>query len=352
MRQRLGSLFPGAAVLLFALSVTMPATAAGSRFDSRIAFVLGPDIYSMNPDGSDVKQLSAVLPGTLAFSPSWSPDGQNIVYAVYPADLSSGTIWEMNADGTNQRQIFSDSNGLLPGDVLSFSPDGKEIVLNLCGAQCAIYRVHADGTGLVALTHFDPNPDVIDTYPAYSPDGKTIAFTSFARAGIISGVYLMDPYGKNIRLLTPPELQAVLPQWSPDGQRIVFEAHESNGGAEVHGFNEEIWTIGVDGSGAKQLTNNNRGLPVYFQTPHDSAPSWSPEGDQIVFERDNGPYTTSSLYVIGADGSGERAVGQSQPLAGHNKAAMNRIARGRDARQAGVHRIAKGGVFPRWSPEL
>jgi Tol biopolymer transport system component len=352
MRQRLGKLFLGAVALLFALSVAVPAMAAASRFDSRIAFVLGPDVFSMNPDGSDVKQLTTVPAGMLAFSQSWSSDGQNIIYAVYPTDFSSGTIWEMNADGSNQRQIFNPPAGMLPGDVLSFSPDAKYIVMTLCAAQCAIYRIRADGTGLTALTHFDPNPDVTDLYTAYSPDGKTIAFTSVNRGGVKYAVYLMDADGKNIRLLTPPELEAVLPQWSPDGQRIVFEAHESFGGQDTHGFNEEIWTIGADGMGARQLTNNNHGLPIFLETPHDSVPSWSPEGDHIVFERDNGPFTVSSVYVIGADGSGERALTQPRPMTGRRGAAVSALARGRVTSRSGVHRIEVGGVFPRWSPEL
>jgi Tol biopolymer transport system component len=339
------------AVTLFS-TLVMSRPLSGSRFDSRIAFVLGPDVFSMNPDGSDVKRLTAVSPGTLAFSQSWSSDGLNVVYILYPSDFSSGTVWEMNSDGSNQRQIFTPPAGLLPGDVLSWSPDSKYIAMDLCAVNCAIYRIRADGTGLTALTHFDPNPDVVDANPAYSPDGKTIAFTGFKRGGLIAAIYLMDADGKNIRLLTPPELQAVQPQWSPDGQRLVFQAHNSQGGGEIHGFNEEIWTISADGSGATRVTNNNKGLPVYLQTPHDSVPSWSPEGDQIVFERDNGPYTLSSVYIVGIDGSGERALTEPQLLTGHGATAISALNRRRAASQPRLHRIEQGGVFPRWSPEL
>jgi len=94
--------------------------------------------------------------------------------------------------------------------------------------------------------------------------------------------------------LTPAELSARLPDWSPDGKKIAFSTHCCNP------QNEEIWSVNPDGGGL-QLTKNGNDC---FAGPHDSFPSWSPEGDAIVFERDAPDLSSSAIFVMKADGSG------------------------------------------------
>jgi TolB protein len=214
-----------------------------------------------------------------------------------------GELWLMNADGSNQHVVLSDPN--FDFGQPSFSPDGTQIVGARCGtvSNCALYRANVDGSDFTLLTANDINPDQLDLHPAYSPDGTTIAFTSTARGGVIAAVHLMNTDASNIRPVTPPALLAWIPDWSPDGQKLVFATNFFPGVLD-----EEIWSINPDGSDPTRLTNNNSDYQGYFAGHHDIAPSWSPQGDAIVFERDAPDYSSSAIYIMNADGSGQKLV--------------------------------------------
>ncbi|MDO5642809.1 MAG: Tol-Pal system beta propeller repeat protein TolB [Paracoccus sp. (in: a-proteobacteria)] len=120
--------------------------------------------------------------------------------------------------------------------------------------------------------------------PRFSPDGRTVLFTSFA-SGIPQivavDVETVTPY----RLTTDPRAMSFAPRYSPDGQWIAF-SRETGG-------NTDIWIMKVSDPGfSKPLT---RGPAI------DTAPSWSPDGQRIVFESDRSG--TSQLYVMRADGT-------------------------------------------------
>src|SRR5580765_7975365 len=94
-----------AATLMLA---AVPASATFPGKNGRIAFVLGPDIYTMNPDGSDVRQLTDLGPDNSASWESWSPDGKLIVFSEFPSPNFDGQLWIMNADGSNQHMLLAE----------------------------------------------------------------------------------------------------------------------------------------------------------------------------------------------------------------------------------------------------
>ena len=124
-------------------------------------------------------------------------------------------------------------------------------------------------------------------HPAWSPDGRRIAFIS-SRDG---NAFVMDADGSNVRRLTdntgfgwngPPA-------WSPDGQRIAFSSHIGIVVANADGTNVNVHTGGLDGIG--------RGL------------AWSPDGQRIAFVM--GSFLSGArprLYVMSADGTGWRLL--------------------------------------------
>src|SRR6202035_1329275 len=96
---------------LIGLSVfTLPASASFPGKNGRIAFVLGPDIYTMNPNGDDVRQLTNLGPDSSAFWESWSPNGKQIVFNEYRPPDFLGQLWLMNADGSNQHVLLADTD--------------------------------------------------------------------------------------------------------------------------------------------------------------------------------------------------------------------------------------------------
>jgi len=177
---------------------------------------------------------------------------------------------------------------------------------------------------------------VNDFVPVYSPDGKTIAFDSFTRGGVMAAIYLMDADGSNIRQLTPGGIEGVNADWSPDGSLIAF--FDNVGDVPP----AQICTIHPDGSALTQLTNSSNGF--------DAQPSWSPQQNAIVFERDNITFTASQLMVITTNGSGQNLALQSP---GSKNLIVTPKQRFITKKRAGKGRqtlILNFGSFPRWGP--
>ncbi|MEY2474746.1 MAG: TolB protein [Actinomycetota bacterium] len=139
-----------------------------------------------------------------------------------------------------------------------------------------IWTANGDGTGQVRLTT-DPGQD---DQPAWSPDGRQIAFISNRPLG--SGapfLYVMDADGSDQHQVGA-EI-AWTPSWSPDGRLVYQEAP----GGKLH-------VINADGTGLLTLTNG---------PGHDFHPSWSPDGSRIAFTSDrDGEH---QIYAVDADGS-------------------------------------------------
>jgi TolB protein len=160
------------AVLMIA---AVPASATFPGKNGRIAFIQDAEVFTMKPDGSDIKQLTHVGPDTSANWPAWSPDGKQLVFNESPPPGS----WVMNADGSNQHLLLAESD--YSENRPSFAPDGSKVVFARCqlfvgdGDTCAVYTIGVDGTGLKAITEF--HRETTARNPMYSPDGTTIAFS-------------------------------------------------------------------------------------------------------------------------------------------------------------------------------
>lgn len=146
-----------------------------------------------------------------------------------------------------------------------------------------IWTMNADGSGQKRLTT-SPGADVV---PRWSPDGGRIVFES-TRDQNDSEVYVMNAGGSGQSRLTDNAVDDWGPVWSPDGSRIAWST------AGVHpGSDFDVWVMNADGSGKKDLTPG---------PGRDFAPDWSPDGKRIVFASDDdGDY---DLYSIAPDGSG------------------------------------------------
>jgi len=323
----------------FLRAAAIPASATFPGKNGRIAFIAGPDVYTMNPDGSDVKQLTDLGPDHPAFWESWSPDGKQIVFSEYPAPDFIAQLWLMNADGSNRHLLLAESDFI--NERGSFTPDGNSVVFTHCRVdveECAIYKIGVGGGCPTPVTDLDLGIQYFS--PEYSARGQ-LAFNSVSRGGILSAIYLQSPEGEAPRQLTPAPLTLRQPDWSPDGRQIAAASHYGTP------QNEEIWVVDTDGGRLRQLTDNGND---YFNGPHDFQPSWSPEGDAIVFVRQAPDFSSHAIYMVRFDGTGCRKLLELRGPARVNHLRPNR----QQARAAGViagrnlTQIEEGGADPQW----
>jgi Tol biopolymer transport system component len=259
------------AIAALTFAVLMVANAFGGTFRAgggRLAFLRGTlntspcgSIYTMNGDGSHERQ-SQVVRQPVCF-PSWSPDGTRIAFSFMAGKAG---IFIVEADGSRSHRVTTGRTDSYP----SWSPNGGMLAfvrgLNL-------YAVSADGRRLRPLTRITAAQGVNAAAPAWSSDGRHIAFQL---TGAKTALVVLDlSSGKLTRLG-----KGGSPSWSPDGKELVFASAR---GLEI---------AGLDGSKARLLV------------PGDG-PSWSPDGRKIAYWwHTSGRGLRSAVYVVNVDGAG------------------------------------------------
>jgi TolB protein len=149
-----------------------------------------------------------------------------------------------------------------------------------------IYSMRADGSHLRRLTH-DPAPD---RDPAWSPDGKRMAFVRLKKLSDVMGdIYVMHTDGSNARFLT----KGAGPAWSPDGRRIVFYDYASGFGGGAVGA--RTWVMGTDGKNKSLVAENA------------ADPAWTPDSAHVVFGFLQGDASTN-VNIAAVDGSGQKQL--------------------------------------------
>jgi Tol biopolymer transport system component len=302
------------------------------------------DIITMDADGTDRVNLTQ---GAFdAESPAWSPDGTRIAFSTIagsPSGCRTGDVYVMNADGSDMTPLTTSAFGVAAYDP-TWSPDGSEIAFTRehWDAACTsgdidIWKMSADGSGQVLLTAganaFGP---AFDGEPAWSPDGDRIAFRSDrdnADWAYSHQIYTMDPDGANVTQVTHLELNTFVdnskPAWSPDGEQIAFERQQGHPDPPAGQSRWQIWRINEDGTGETGVTANS------FLANMD--PAWSPDGQRILFanhfEKPTG--FDNDLYAINPDGTDQVNVTNSdspevhpdwQPLAPPDPVPAGKIA--------------------------
>jgi TolB protein len=223
-----------------------------------------------------------------SFAGPWSPDGTRIVYTCF--GLTASDICVINADGTGMLNLTNTQS--VDEGFPAWSPDGKQIAFTTRrDGYNEIYVMPAPAAGAQAAAaastwmRLTNNPGD-DFAPAWSPDGSQIAFVSDRdqKAGVYD-IYIMQSDGSGVRRLTADTALDFEPAWSPDGKLIAFRSNH-NGPAD-------IYVIGVDGAGLRNLTTD--------APSNEWAPDWSPDGKLIAFQTDrDGDW---EVYTMNADGS-------------------------------------------------
>ena len=257
-------------MLAASLAVAAVATAAAA------AGGLSAALYSIRPDGSGRTNVSGSFGRVAAAIPS--RDGRRVVLVRATDDYP---LFVADADGSDPREVVqqTQSDYSLP----AWSPDGKRIAfvrsdLSSCrpgATKCAtweIWTARVDGSGERKLTD-----DGID--PVWSPDGRRIAYGGSIFNAEAEDVRVMTSEGSRTRTLAPGSR----PEWSPDGRRIAYTTRAGR-----------IAVVGASGSARRVIA------PGFW-------PLWAPDGRSLVFVR-VGPRAHASLWHVRADGGRPRRL--------------------------------------------
>ncbi|WP_205697559.1 PD40 domain-containing protein [Conexibacter sp. SYSU D00693] len=242
------------------------------------------EIWTMDAEGGDLRRVTRF--GSIATAPSWLPSGERLLFFTtrdFPAPKPDGPpppaeLYAAGTDGSALQRLTRDRR--IQTDPV-VSPDGTTIAYDQWRAvpgrpgqyDMAIHLRDVDGTHPRPLTR---HSSVRDTFNAsWSPDGRFIVFeVARARPGHVGGerqsdLAIVRADGTGERRLTFSDAFETNPVWSPDGRSIAFtsDLHRKRGRRVPGGADFELYTIAVDGIQLRRLTRNR--VP-------DLKPNWQP----------------------------------------------------------------------------
>jgi TolB protein len=227
------------------------------------------NLYVIDADGTNLRQLTHEKPGVEAGMQSWTGDGQWIYFGLF--GKGPPRMCRIAPDGSKFQEV---GKGIDP----AVSPDGKTITFarNLSDGH-HLFAMNADGSNIRQLT---PKGNPFDgVHAAWSSDGKKIVYAD--RVGDALEIFSIDTDGKNIQQLTKLGKAATTPAVSPDGKWISFrlcdEIYWRDGKTSERAYRERradkrpVWVMGIDGSNPRVLE------PLHYQTTIDgSRAPWKP----------------------------------------------------------------------------
>ena len=274
-------------------------------------------IFTINPDGSDERQLTDPPEGSVDDHPDWSPDGERIAFERC-AEGEPCQVFTIDADGGSPQKVEArcELGPVCDLSAPAWTPDGRLLVTLAQGRERSEAATPGDlwiEQSAVELLDLDTGRQrtIVERgdwtgdagTPAVSPDGRTIIYN---RANSWRGerpygqaIFVVNRDGSDHRRLTPWRLGGGdHPGFSPDGT-VLFRSYENDETQQ-----SDYWTVRADGKDLSKLTDYEDGTLVL-------SASYSSDGEWIVHATD-GVDGYADVFVMRADGTGNQPVTRSE----------------------------------------
>ncbi|TEU03771.1 MAG: Tol-Pal system beta propeller repeat protein TolB [Candidatus Aminicenantes bacterium] len=227
-------------------------------FTSKVVYISNRDgndeLYMMDYDGENQTRLT--FNKIVDYMPAWSVDAKKIAYTSYRG--TEAGLYIYNPYEGVRKEVTSSGTNFAP----AFSPDGKKLAFcsTVEEGNSEIYVANSAGTNIKRLTF----NIAIDTSPSWSPNGREIAFTS--DRGGTPQIYVMDAEGSNVRRVSFGGSYHDAPAWSPTGDRIAYVSRVD----QIF----DIYVLNLRTNKIIKLTESNA---------RNESPTWSPNGRHLIF---------------------------------------------------------------------
>jgi Tol biopolymer transport system component len=260
-------------------------------------------LFTMNPDGSHIRQITHPPNGWRDDDPVWSPDGQSIVFNREKIDTSTSRLGLVNPDTTDTREITQCTGRCVYDFNPTYSPDGRSIVFHrtvgpfvpkgeprktpVWKLYAAIFISGLDGSDPRQVTETpERRPGFMAEVnePAISPDGKMLGFVRTRFEPEENTAVFVQPIDSpgDAQQLTPWKMNCQeRPEFSPDGELMLFRCLPEG----EEGPSNLYW-VHPDGTGLHPLTNEEDGDKQYLGSSF--APSFSEGEGWITVGRTGG----------------------------------------------------------------
>jgi len=231
--------------------------------DGRLAYTSNAggssDIWTMNPDGSNIRQLTVGANARLGIAVT--ADEKQLVFAAEREGKYN--LWRVDIDGSNLTRITNGNGEFYP----QCTPDGRWIVYQSGANYPTLWKMPIGGGEATAIT------ETTGSRPSISPDGKFVAYhyldSSFERSRWGIGISSLDDGKRTKRFDFPPTVVERIVKWTRDSKAIAFL--NSPGGVP------NIWKQSLDGGDPKPLTD--------FQSDSIISFNWNADGSQLAVIR-------------------------------------------------------------------